>query len=191
MSRSVALLVLLALGCTTAAPPPAPMPTPVPVTPAPPPADPLAIRQDELRRDLTMFAANEFRGREAGTPDATRAAKFIVDRPAFLGVEPAGDSGYYQRVPLERQVFLPTTRIAVTTRGESSPRVLTIGGDVLPLLELIPSLPPPKTRADAELVFAGYGSVPALGRNDLSGLDIGGKAVVVGPDGARVEAVHD
>ena len=182
MSRFAALAVLLAVGCTSAATPP-PVTVPAPVTPAPAvvpaPPDPLAIRQDELRRDLTMFAADAFRGREAGTPDAARAARFIVERLAFLGLEPAGDSGYYQRVPLERQVFLPTTRIAVTTRGESPPSELSIGEHVLPLLELSPQMPPPKTRADAELVFAGYGSIPALGRNDLVGLDLGGKAVVI------------
>ena len=179
MARSAALAALLALGCTTVAPSPPVTVPPAAPTATPAPADPLAIRQDELRRDLTMFAADEFRGREAGTPDAIRAARFIVERLAFLGLEPAGDSGYYQRVPLERSAFLPTTRIAVTVRGEPAPRVLTIGGDVLPLLELSPQLPPPKTRADAELVFAGYGSIPALGRNDLAGLDLGGKAVVL------------
>ena len=180
MSRSAALLVLIALGCTSVAPlpPPPPPAVPAPVTLPPPPANPMAMRPDELRRDLTMFSADEFRGREAGTPDAARAAKFIAERLAFLGLEPAGDSGYFQRVPFERQIFLPTTRIAVTTRGET-PRELAIGADVLPLLELNPQLPPPKTRAEADLVFAGYGSIPALGRNDLAGLDIGGKAVVI------------
>ena len=178
MSRSAALLVVFAIGCTSASPPPAAVPSSPSAAPTAA-ADPLAIRQDELRRDLTMFAADGFRGREAGTPDATRAARFIVERLAFLGLEPAGDSGYYQRVPLERQAFLPTTRITVSMRGEATPRLLSIGEDVLPLLELSPQMPPPKTRADAELVFAGYGSIPALGRNDLAGLDLGGKAVVI------------
>ena len=179
MTRLTVLLILAAVGCTSAASPPATTTVPTPVTPAVTPPDPMVMHPDELRRDLTMFAADAFRGREAGTPDATRAATFIAERMAFLGLEPAGDSGYFQRVPLERQVFLPTTRIAVTVRGEATPRAVSIGGDVLPLLELNPQLPPPKTRAEADLVFAGYGSIPALGRNDLTGLDIGGKAVVI------------
>jgi hypothetical protein len=140
----------------------------------------MAMRAEDLRRDLVIFASDEFRGREAGTPDVQRAARFIAERLAFLGLEPAGDSGYYARVPLERQTFGPTTRISVTVRGEASPRILSIGEDVLPLLELDPGLPPPRSRADADLVFGGYGiPIPALGRNDLEGLDIGGKAVVI------------
>ena len=180
MSRLAALVLFVALGCTSASPPPATVPAPVPppvVVPTTP--APSIIRVDDLRRDLTVFASDEFRGRETGTPDITRAARFIADRLATLGLEPAGDSGFFARVPMERQGFGPGTRITVTMRGESTPRTLGIGPDVQPLLELSPSLPPPKTRADADLVFAGYGPMPALARNDLAGLDIGGKAVVI------------
>jgi hypothetical protein len=178
MSRLAALVLLAAAGCATAAPPPATVPAPAPAAPAPP--DPGSIRVDDLRRDLTTFASDEFRGRETGTPDIMRAARFLADRLAALGLEPAGDSGFYARVPMERQAFGPSTAISLSMRGETTPRVLRIGEDVLPLLELSPSLPPPKTRADADLVFGGYGvPIPALNRNDLAGLDIGGKAVVI------------
>jgi hypothetical protein len=138
------------------------------------------MRVDDMRRDLSVFASDAFRGRETGTPDIMTAARFIADRLTTLGLEPAGDSGFYARVPMERQTFGPSTKITVSVRGEATPRTVKIGDDVLPLLELSPSLPPPKTRADAELVFGGYGmAIPALGRNDLAGLDLGGKAVVV------------
>src|SRR5687767_1323284 len=185
MSRLATLVLVVALGCTsTPAPPPAPVPVPVrvpvPSPPPPAPANPAVTRIDDMRRDLTRFASDEFRGRETGTPEIMRAAQFIAERLASIGLEPAGDSGFYARVPMERQGFGPSTRIAITMRGEPTPRALKIGDDVLPLLELSPSLPPPKTRADAELVFGGYGlAIPALGRNDLAGLDIGGKAVVI------------
>ena len=180
MYRLAALVLFIALACTPAAPPPVTVPAPVP---APPPAvakPATAVRVDDLRRDLATFASDSFLGRETGTPDIMRAARFIADRLASLGLEPAGDSGFYARVPMERLTFGPTTRIAVSMRGEPAPRLLGIGGDVLPLLELSPSLPPPRTRADADLVFGGYGvPIPALGRNDLAGLDLGGKAVVI------------
>ncbi len=180
MTRRVIVVILAGLACAPVTPPPASVPPrPPSVTVPARDADPPVMRPEELRRDLVLFAADGFRGREAGTPDATRAAKFLAERLVFLGLEPAGDSGYFQRVPLERQAFLPTTRIAVTIRGDPVPRALAIGADVLPLLELNPQLPPPKTTADADLVFAGYGSIPALNRNDLAGLNIGGKAVVI------------
>ncbi len=178
MSRLAALVLITAVACTPASPPPVTAPAPAP--PPAPPANPVSVRTDDIRRDLTTFASDEFRGRETGTPDALRAARFIADRVAALGLEPAGDSGYYSRVPMERQAFGASTAITVSVRGEAAPRTLSIGNDVLPLLELSPSLPPPKTRADAELVFGGYGlSIPALGRNDLAGLALGGKAVVI------------
>jgi hypothetical protein len=68
----------------------------------------------------------------------------------------------------------------VTVRGEQVPRTLVIGRDVLPLLELDPSAPPPRTTADAEIVFGGYGLPLAdLGRNDLSGLSFGSRVLVI------------
>lgn len=52
-----------------------------------------------LRRDLTVFASDSFRGRASGTPDALRAARFIADQLRAANVEPGGDSAYFQRVP--------------------------------------------------------------------------------------------
>jgi hypothetical protein len=181
MSRSVALALFAALACAPATPPPAPPPVsvPAPVPPPPPPApDPLTIRADDLRRDLEVFASDAFRGRESGTPDADRAARFLVERLSTLGLEAAGDSGFYQRVPMMRTIFGPNTRFTITHRGQT--RTLALGSDVLPLIELDPSLPPPRTTADAEIAFAGYGlPMPTLGRNDLANIELTSKVVVV------------
>src|SRR5688500_12195251 len=95
MHRSVLFMAFLA-GCATAAPPaPAPVANPAIV----------AISAAELRRDLFTFAADSFAGRESGTPNEPRAARFLVDRLVSLGLEPAGDSLYYQRVPLVKETF--------------------------------------------------------------------------------------
>src|SRR5919107_4814055 len=72
---------------------------PAPVAAAPESPRPAV---DELRRDLTVFASDSFAGRETGTAGAERAARFLAQRLSALGVEPAGDSGYLQRVPLSR-----------------------------------------------------------------------------------------
>ena len=165
-----------AAACSRGAPPSA-APTPAPVA-APETPGPNAA---ELRRDLFAFADDSMRGRETGTPDARRAAVFIADRLASLGLEPAGDSMYFQRVPLVSERLGPGTRFVVVA-GKDSTR-LRLSDDVAPLVNLGPGAPEPKHAAAGEMVFAGYGVyAPALRRDDLtplSKMDLRGKVVVV------------
>ncbi|MDB4882132.1 MAG: hypothetical protein JWL95_898 [Gemmatimonadetes bacterium] len=148
----------------------------VPPTPVPTPQG--EISADELRRDLSAFAADSMRGRETGTDDADRAARFLVSRVQRLGLEPAGDSLYVQRVPLQREGFSPASRIVVHDQGGVT--TLKIGLDVIPLVTLGPGVPPPKRSADGLIVFAGYGMPASKNRHDdLAGLDLAGKVVVV------------
>jgi hypothetical protein len=136
------------------------------------------INATELRRDLFAFADDSMRGRETGTPDAFRAARFLADRVRRLGLEPAGDSLYFQRVPLQRQTFAPSTRVEV--RDGDRVTSLRIGRDVVPLLELGQGIPPTRRTADGAIVFVGYGLGKATGqRDDLAGLPLENKVVVV------------
>jgi hypothetical protein len=77
--------LLLASACANGT---TPAPAPVPATPA---------RTGSL---LTVLAADDMQGRLTGSPGSTRAAVFIADRMREAGLQPAGDSGYFQRVPL-------------------------------------------------------------------------------------------
>lgn len=132
----------------------------------------------ELGRDLEAFAHDSMRGRETGTHDATRAAFFLGQRLADLGLEPVGDSLYYQRVPMVRQVILPSSRILVTRNGVVRP--LRAGVDVAPMLSLGEGQPSPRRTVDAQLVFAGYAIVSkSVGRDDLSSIDLLNKIAVV------------
>lgn len=136
------------------------------------------ITEAELGRDLEAFAHDSMRGRETGTPDAMRAAHFLGERLADLGLEPVGDSLYYQRVPMIRQVILPSSRILVTRDGVARP--LAAGRDVAPMLSLGEGQPAPRRSVDAPLVFAGYAIVsPSIGRDDLSSIDLLDKVAVV------------
>jgi Predicted aminopeptidases len=148
----------------------------VPVTE--PVADDGDITADELRRDLFAFAADSMRGRETGTADADRAAQFLAVRVERLGLEPAGDSMYVQRVPLQRESFARTSRIVVTEAGRATE--LRIGVDVMPIVSLGAGVPPAKSRAEGQVVFAGYGMrTKGSARDDLADLDLEGKVVVV------------
>jgi hypothetical protein len=132
---------------------------------------------ESLRRDLFAFADDSMRGRKTGTPDAERAARFLEDRVRELGLEPAGDSLYLQRVPLQRESFTAATRIVVREAdGRVTP--LRIGPDLAPLLDLGAGVPPTRRSADGEIVFVGYG-ISSGKRDDFAGLDLEGKVVVV------------
>lgn len=135
----------------------------------------LPIKADELRRDLSVFASDSFLGRETGTPSIMRAARFLVNRLVSLGLEPAGDSLYYQRVPLIRETFSPNTRFLVTQGQSANP--LALGTEVVPFVNLGPGTAV-KRVAEGDLVFAGYG-MNTLGRNDFKGITDAGKVIVM------------
>ena len=132
--------------------------------------------EDELRRDLFAFADDSMRGRETGTPDALRAARFIADRLAALGLSPMGDSGFYQRVPLTRRDFASRTSFWVA-RGADTIR-LALERDLLPAVHL-EGMVPPRRDADGEIVFAGYGMKRHRHRDDLAHLNLRNKIAVV------------
>ena len=163
--RSAFGLVLLA-ACAGTTPPAA--------TPAPAAAP--HITADELRRDLTVFSADSFAGRETGTSAALKAADFLAKRLMQLGVEPAGDSLYFQRVPLVREGIAAATRVTVTQNGVATP--LALGTAVVPWTNLGPGAPAPRRNAEGDIVFAGYG-MNTLGRNDFRGIGDAGKVIVM------------
>ncbi len=134
-----------------------------------------AITADELWRDLTVFAADSFGGRATATAYAAKAARFLVARLQSLGVEPAGDSGYLQRVPLKRN-RMTATELGVAT--STALKRLSLGTDLLVLGSLGGALP--RLSADAEIAFASYGiQDTTVRRSDLAGLDAAGKTLVV------------
>src|ERR687896_2641190 len=168
MRRSATLLFLVMGACTGAPaidPAPAPSPSPVAAATAPPRAAVPTIDVSALQADLTVFASDAFLGRLAGTPSARRAAEFIAERLTAAGLQPAGDSGFFQRVPLSRQVFAPSSKFLVTSRGRASE--LKLGEDVAPILRVGDYHTQLST--EGELVFAGYAlQAPQLGRTDLT-----------------------
>lgn len=184
--RRIFGLVVLAVACTTgtgggaATPAPViqsgPLPTDIArVTPAQ--STNRDISPAELRRDLYAFADDSMLGREAGTPDAVRAATFIANRLTLLGLEPAGDSGFYQRVPMDRQAVAPGTRFTVARDGVATE--LALARDLVPFITLGPGAWP-ALDATGPVVYGGYGiDDDAMGRHDLRGLDVYGKVLVV------------
>ncbi|MDB4916503.1 MAG: Zn-dependent hydrolase [Gemmatimonadetes bacterium] len=71
--------------------------TPVPVPPATP-SSPIA--ESDVRRLLGALADDSLEGRGTGTRGSMKAATIIANEMRAIGLEAAGDSGYFQRIPL-------------------------------------------------------------------------------------------
>ncbi|HUQ15449.1 MAG TPA: M20/M25/M40 family metallo-hydrolase [Gemmatimonadales bacterium] len=90
MSPSVATRRLAAGLVCLAACGPSTAPTPAPV-----------VSAGEVREIVGALAADSMEGRRTGTPGSARAARFLAERMRSYGLEPGGDSSYFQRVPYE------------------------------------------------------------------------------------------
>src|SRR5437868_2701923 len=129
--RVIAGLLIIATACGSAA-----RVAPAPIVP--PTTGEISPR--ELRADLEVFAADSMRGRRTGTDDALHAASYLAARIQSIGLEPAGDSLYMQRIPLQREEFTATSDISVLSQGGVVQLVL--GRDVVPIVNLGPGVPP-------------------------------------------------
>ena len=93
------------------------------------PAAYAAIRESDLRRDVTEMASPAMRGREGGTIDEMRASIWVAEQYRRIGLKPAGDSGtFFQWFDMTR------TRVSVTaSRASIGGQAMTLFHDVIPL----------------------------------------------------------
>jgi Zn-dependent M28 family amino/carboxypeptidase len=59
-----------------------------------------AISAAEVRRLESALADDSMEGRLTGAPGGARAARYVARQMSEMGLAPAGDSGFYQRVPV-------------------------------------------------------------------------------------------
>ena len=129
------------------------------------------LKVETIREVTSKLAADEMQGRGTATPGGEKAARYLAERFAKLGLKPLGDGGtYLQAIKFRSSQVMPESSVKA---GDVS---LKLGEDFI--------VSPPYTteRADAsgDLVFVGYGvSSPELKRDDLAGLDLKGKIAVL------------
>ena len=123
-----------------------------------------------IKETVNALAADDMQGRGTGQPGGDKAAAYIADRFAKLGLKPLGDkNSYLQPIKFRETQFLPQTAF---TAGDQS---LKFGTDYF----VTPPLSGDKN-ISAKMYFIGYGiSFPFLKRNDLADLDVRGKIVVM------------
>jgi hypothetical protein len=111
-------------------------------------ADPTRLVDSaDVRRQLFDLADDSMQGRRIATPGIARAARFIAGEMRRAGLEPAGDSGYFQRVPL------------VVRRNETTGREQLV---LLPSVADLDTVPPERRRMDVNVVGIIRGTDPAL-----------------------------
>lgn len=123
-----------------------------------------------IKEMTTTLSSAEMQGRGTMQPGGDKAANWIAERFQKLGLKPLGDKGtYLQKIDFRETVFTPET-------------TFRIGDDALQFGTDYAFLPYSKDdkSANGELVFVGYGIQSRdLGRDDLAGLNVSGKVVVM------------
>ena len=128
------------------------------------------VKLETIREVTTALASDEMQGRGTMQPGGEKAAKYIADYFSKLGLKPLGDkNSYIQAVKFKESVFQPETSLKV---GDET---FKLGADF--------AVTPPVTgdeSASGDLVFIAYGLVSSVPRrDDLAGIDVAGKVVVM------------
>ena len=128
------------------------------------------IGVDTIKEITAALSSKEMEGRGTMQSGGDRAAQWIADRFQKLGLKPLGDKGsFLQKIEFRETVFTPETSFKV---GEED---LKLGVD----FGIAPFSAGNKT-VSGDMVFIAYGIVhDGIKRNDLQGVDVAGKIVVM------------
>lgn len=125
--------------------------------------------------DISALASDANQGRLTGSPGYMRAADYVIGRFKAMGLAPAGTDGFLQPVRLEQQ-SVDQDKSSASLIGKSGATPVAVGSEML----ITAGGGPRPATVNAPLVFIGYGlHLPAQGHDDLAGLNLKGKVVVV------------
>ena len=141
------------------------------------------VKLETIKDVTTRLSAPDFEGRGTGQPGADRAAQYLADTFAKLGLKPAGENGtYLQPIKFRSAQLLASSSVKI---GDVA---LQHGTDYV----VLPPYTSDKVDVTGEIVFAGFGVVSTeLNRDDFAGLDLKDKIVVImggQPDGVDATA---
>ncbi|MEW8412707.1 MAG: M20/M25/M40 family metallo-hydrolase [Candidatus Thiodiazotropha sp.] len=137
-----------------------------------------AISSQDLRQHVTRLSSDEMEGRLTGSGGELRAGRYIASVFRRLGLQPAGDDGYFQSFSFTAGAKLGDGN-RLDLRGLSQPRSPILEQDWLPLAISRSGRIDP-----APIVFAGYGiEAPGLDKvpdyDAYGGLEVEGKWVML------------
>jgi hypothetical protein len=128
------------------------------------------IKSDTIKEIVAALSAPDMQGRGTGQPGGDKAANYIADRFAKLGLKPLGEKESYLQ-PIRFKEYQLTNETSFKLGTET----LKLGTDYFPS--------PPYSgdeNASGELVFVAYGMTTTMPkRDDLKGMDLKGKMVLL------------
>jgi len=168
MTRSAACAVLMLLAIAACSKEPA-----APVTSKDAAID--AVTKEGIEAHLVYLADDAREGRMAGEPGHEEAAQYVAERFAEFGLEPGGEDGWFQPVPLiSYRIDEESTTLIAHRDGKDTAlqykEHFTMAGDAVREENLV----------RAEVVYAGFGvHAPDLNYSDYDGVDVAGKIVAL------------
>ncbi|MGI8509095.1 MAG: M28 family peptidase [Gemmatimonadaceae bacterium] len=121
---------------------------------------------------VTVLAADSMHGRYTGSDDYVKAARYVAQQFAGLGLQPGGTDGFFQVAHLASATLIPEHSSIVLDRGGRADS-LQIGSDATVQIK-----PTTGARAGGPLVFVGYGLHLPGTYDDLAHVDLRGKVAV-------------
>ncbi|MDP9055249.1 MAG: M28 family peptidase [Acidobacteriota bacterium] len=122
---------------------------------------------------IRFLASPEMRGRESGSPELEKAARYIAGQFKAAGLKPVEGKNYLQAFEVTTSAKLGKTNRFDFTSGSDRESLLA-GKDFVPFNFSS------RGHAAGAVVFAGYGiTAPEYNYDDYAGLDVHGKFVIV------------
>jgi hypothetical protein len=131
------------------------------------------IDPEQYLADVRYLASEELNGRESGTPEFEKAARFFAREFRRAGLEPVRGHSYYQSFDVTVNARLEAGNRLRSTTG-STVKDWTLNSDFLPLSYS------GSGEVRGGIVFAGYGiTAPEYGYDDYANLDAQGRIVLL------------
>jgi Zn-dependent M28 family amino/carboxypeptidase len=123
---------------------------------------------------VSYLADDRMKGRETGSPEHREAAEYVVRQFKEAGLGPAGTDGYFQPVSFKSRKIVESKSDLAIVRGSTVVPVV-LGDEATFSMRIDPA-----PHVEAPMVFVGYGlQVPEAMHDDLAGLDVKGKVVLL------------
>ena len=132
------------------------------------------IKEREIRAHLEFLSSDLLEGRAPATRGGALTERYLAAQLQALGIEPANNGSYFQRVPID-VVGAERRTLRANASGKAT-ATLRYPEDVV----VWAGSSADQSAAKASVIFVGYGtSAPEFRWDDFKGVDVKGKILLV------------